>query len=290
MVFGTYWPWFFAAGVVGIALSIVFIYFTLYYTDYTHRPVLEIVKSSLTGPATNIISGMALAFETTALPAIAIGLSLILANKLGEWSGVPDGGLYGTAIATMGMLATCAYILAMDTFGPIVDNAGGIVEMSGESEETEKRIARQRLEIPTERFTILLLSGGFGVGRVHEIAGSVVALLGSYARHAFNLLVVCGRNDRLRTDLEHTAFPRNVHALETDLERKGAVVEKADVVRLEVSAQLPAETLDDRAVVREPVVAPYFLQPIHEFFQGRKIGSRHQDGLVERLGKHFQNF
>ena len=83
-------------------------------------------------------------------------------------------------------------------------------------------------------------------------------------------------------------FPRNVHALETDLERKGAVVEKADVVRLEVSAQLPAETLDDRAVVREPVIAPYFFQPILEFFQGREIGSRHQDGLVERLGRHFQ--
>ena len=96
------WPWFFAAGVVGIALSIVFVYLTLYYTDYTHRPVLEIVKSSVTGPPTNIISGFAVALETTALPAIAIGFALILSNQLGVWSGIPNGGLYGTAIATMG--------------------------------------------------------------------------------------------------------------------------------------------------------------------------------------------
>jgi K(+)-stimulated pyrophosphate-energized sodium pump len=159
-MFGSYWPWFFAAGVVGILLAIVFIYITLYYTDYTHRPVLEIVKSSLTGPATNIISGMAVAFETTALSAIAIGFALILANKLGEWSGIPDGGLYGTAIATMGMLATCAYILAMDTFGPIVDNAGGIVEMSGETEETQKRIAR----LDAAGNTTKALTKGYAVG------------------------------------------------------------------------------------------------------------------------------
>jgi K(+)-stimulated pyrophosphate-energized sodium pump len=159
-MFGSYWPWFFAAGVVGILLSIVFVYITLYYTDYTHRPVLEIVKSSLTGPATNIISGFAVALETTALPAIAIGVALIASNKLGEMSGIPDGGLYGTAIATMGMLATCAYVLAMDTFGPIVDNAGGIVEMSGESEETQKKIAR----LDAAGNTTKALTKGYAVG------------------------------------------------------------------------------------------------------------------------------
>jgi K(+)-stimulated pyrophosphate-energized sodium pump len=159
-LFGSYWPWFFAAGVVGIVLSIVFVYLTLYYTDYTHRPVLEIVKASLTGPATNIISGFAVALETTAFPAIAIGVALIFANKLGEMSGIPDGGLYGTAIATMGMLATCAYVLAMDTFGPIVDNAGGIVEMSGESEETQRKIAR----LDAAGNTTKALTKGYAVG------------------------------------------------------------------------------------------------------------------------------
>ena len=152
--------WFFAAGVVGIVLSIVFVHITLYYTDYTHRPVLEIVKASVTGPATNIISGMSVAFETTAIPAIAIGIALILSFNLGVWSGIPNGGFYGTAIATMGMLATCAYVLAMDTFGPIVDNAGGIVEMSGESEETQKKIAR----LDAAGNTTKALTKGYAVG------------------------------------------------------------------------------------------------------------------------------
>jgi K(+)-stimulated pyrophosphate-energized sodium pump len=75
-------------------------------------------------------------------------------------SGIPDGGLYGTAIATMGMLATCAYVLAMDTFGPIVDNAGGIVEMSGESEETQKKIAR----LDAAGNTTKALTKGYAVG------------------------------------------------------------------------------------------------------------------------------
>lgn len=122
--------WFFYAGLVGIALSIVFLNVTLYYTDHRFRPVQEIAKASTGGPAMNIISGMNVAFETTAISAIAISLALLISFKLGEMSGAQSGGLYGTAMATMGMLAPCAYILAMDTFGPIVDNAGGIVEMS----------------------------------------------------------------------------------------------------------------------------------------------------------------
>jgi len=152
--------WYFYAGLVGIGLSLVFVYLTLYYTDYGYRPVLDIVKASKTGPATNIISGLAVAFETTALPTIAIVIALILAYLCGVNSGVPNGGLYGTAIATMGMLATCAYILAMDTFGPIVDNAGGIVEMSGQSEETEKKIAR----LDAAGNTTKALTKGYAVG------------------------------------------------------------------------------------------------------------------------------
>jgi processive 1,2-diacylglycerol beta-glucosyltransferase len=77
---------------------------------------------------------------------------------------------------------------------------------------TEDRLARQRLEIPTSRFTVLLLSGGFGVGRVREIAQSVSNVLGSYTRQAFNLIVVCGKNEVLRSEVERTGFPSNVHA------------------------------------------------------------------------------
>ncbi|MBF8293941.1 MAG: hypothetical protein HW389_486 [Bacteroidetes bacterium] len=77
---------------------------------------------------------------------------------------------------------------------------------------TEKRVARQKLELPTGRFTVLLLSGGFGVGRVEEIVERVSNLLASFRRHSFNLLVVCGRNERLRIDLEKRGFPHNIHA------------------------------------------------------------------------------
>jgi K(+)-stimulated pyrophosphate-energized sodium pump len=130
------WIWFFGAGVVGLATSVVFVYITQYYTAGTYRPVREIAEASKTGPATNIISGVAVGFETTAVTAITIAVALLISHWLGEQAGLKSasgtnvGGIFGTAVATMGMLMTTAYILAMDTFGPITDNAGGIAEFS----------------------------------------------------------------------------------------------------------------------------------------------------------------
>jgi K(+)-stimulated pyrophosphate-energized sodium pump len=130
------WVYFFAAGIVGLATSVAFVYITQYYTAGTYRPVREIAEASKTGPATNIISGTAVGFETTAVTAITIGIALWTSYWLGSQanlestSGANVGGIFGTAVATMGMLMTTAYILAMDTFGPITDNAGGIAEFS----------------------------------------------------------------------------------------------------------------------------------------------------------------
>ncbi len=130
------WVWFFGAGVVGLATSIAFVYITQYYTAGSHRPVREIAEASRTGPATNIISGTAVGYETTFVTAVTIGIALFLSHALGERAGLVSadgrnvGGIFGTAVATMGMLMTTAYILAMDTFGPITDNAGGIAEFS----------------------------------------------------------------------------------------------------------------------------------------------------------------
>jgi K(+)-stimulated pyrophosphate-energized sodium pump len=132
-------------GLIGIVTSIAFVYITQYYTSGSYRPVKEIAEASKTGPATNIISGLAVGFETVALPALAIGAALISSYWLGDTVDFPNigegsgwmlgsGGIFGTAVATMGMLMAGAYILAMDTFGPITDNAGGIVEMSGQPE------------------------------------------------------------------------------------------------------------------------------------------------------------
>jgi K(+)-stimulated pyrophosphate-energized sodium pump len=130
------WVYFFFCGVVGLATSVAFVYITQFYTAGSFRPVREIANASRTGPATNIISGTAVGFETTAVTAIAIGIALFASFWLGEQAnlvnaeGVNVGGIFGTAVATMGMLMTTAYILAMDTFGPITDNAGGIAEFS----------------------------------------------------------------------------------------------------------------------------------------------------------------
>jgi K(+)-stimulated pyrophosphate-energized sodium pump len=130
------WVYFFAAGVVGLATSVAFVYITQYYTAGSYRPVRDIAEASKTGPATNIISGTAIGFETTAVTAITIAIALFVSHWLGTQAnlmsstGVNVGGIFGTAVATMGMLMTTAYILAMDTFGPITDNAGGIAEFS----------------------------------------------------------------------------------------------------------------------------------------------------------------
>jgi K(+)-stimulated pyrophosphate-energized sodium pump len=130
------WIYFFAAGLVGLATSVAFVYITQYYTAGSYRPVRDIAEASKTGPATNIISGTAIGFETTAVTAITIAIALFVSHWLGTQAnlvsptGVNVGGIFGTAVATMGMLMTTAYILAMDTFGPITDNAGGIAEFS----------------------------------------------------------------------------------------------------------------------------------------------------------------
>jgi len=130
--------WFALAGITGLLTSVAFVYITQYYTAGSWRPVKEIAAASRTGHATNIISGVAVGFETTAATTIVISIALFAAYWLGNTSSIEHGGIYGTAIATMGMLMTAAYILAMDTFGPITDNAGGIAEMSHAPEQTRR--------------------------------------------------------------------------------------------------------------------------------------------------------
>ncbi len=138
--------YFFGAGVVGILTSLAFVYITQYYTSGNWRPVKEIAEAAKTGPATTIISGVAVGFETTASSTITIAIALFLSHWLGDqWgqaTGLPHGGIYGTAVATMGMLMSAAFILAMDTFGPITDNAGGVASMARASEETRERTDR----------------------------------------------------------------------------------------------------------------------------------------------------
>ncbi len=113
--------------VVGALMSIV----TEYYTAMGKRPVNSIVKQSSTGHATNIIGGISIGMESTAVPTIILAAGII--------SSYSFAGLYGVAIAAAGMMATTAMQLAIDAFGPIADNAGGIAEMSGLPKEVRER-------------------------------------------------------------------------------------------------------------------------------------------------------
>jgi len=134
---GTYsWMYFALCGLIGMLDSYLFLMVTQYYTDYNYAPVKAIANSSQTGHATNIISGLSVGLESTSIPVILISTSLIVSYNLGLKTNIVDeshahlAGLYGTAVATMGMFVSGVFILSMSGFGPIADNAGGIIEMS----------------------------------------------------------------------------------------------------------------------------------------------------------------
>jgi K(+)-stimulated pyrophosphate-energized sodium pump len=155
-------PWLFAAAMIGLVASCLFASLARYYTSARYRPVRSIARASVTGAATNVIAGLAVALECTALPVLTISAALLGAYACGVHAlpGVPGAGLYGTAVATTGMLSTVAYVLSMDMFGPITDNAGGIAEMSGEPEEVRARTDR----LDAVGNTTKALTKGYAIG------------------------------------------------------------------------------------------------------------------------------
>jgi len=132
------WMSFFACALVGVATGNISIWIAEYYTDVPYGPVQSIVKASETGAATNIIGGLSVGMTSTGPSTLLVGAAVLASFWIGEASGLvaenglPLGGLYGTAVATMGALSSAAYVLSMDVFGPISDNAGGICEMSNQ--------------------------------------------------------------------------------------------------------------------------------------------------------------
>jgi len=130
------WIYFALCGLIGIVDSYLFLIITQFYTDYNYPHVKSIASASQTGHATNIISGLSVGLESTTIPSLLISISLIVSYNLGIKTNIVDdghshlAGLYGTAVATMGMFVSGVFILSMSGFGPIADNAGGIIEMS----------------------------------------------------------------------------------------------------------------------------------------------------------------
>ncbi|MEX0346828.1 MAG: sodium-translocating pyrophosphatase [Rhizobiaceae bacterium] len=120
----------FYCGLAGLAVTGLIIWITEYYTGTGKRPVVSIAQASVTGHGTNVIQGLAVSLEATALPAVVIIAGIIVAFNLA--------GLFGIAIAVTTMLALAGMVVALDAFGPVTDNAGGIAEMAGLDPEVRK--------------------------------------------------------------------------------------------------------------------------------------------------------
>ena len=113
----------FLCGLVGLGVTALIVVITEYYTGTNFRPVKSIARSSVSGHGTNVIQGLAMSLESTAAPALVIIVGIVLTFQFA--------GLFGVAIATTTMLSLAGFIVALDAFGPVTDNAGGIAEMAG---------------------------------------------------------------------------------------------------------------------------------------------------------------
>ncbi|MBQ2367286.1 MAG: sodium-translocating pyrophosphatase [Bacteroidaceae bacterium] len=165
------------AVVVGLLVGIVIGQATEYYTSQSYKPTQKVSESGVTGPATVIISGMGLGMLSTAIPVVAVVVGILLSYMLATgFSMNPEDitiGLYGIAIASVGMLSTLGITLATDAYGPIADNAGGNAEMSG----LEPEVRRRTDALDSLGNTTAATGKGFAIG---SAALTALALLASY--------------------------------------------------------------------------------------------------------------
>lgn len=177
---GRFWWHYFACGAVGIATAVALFHITQYYTEHRFRPVRELAEASRGGPSLTLLGGLAIGLESAAAPFMTVVAATLGSYHIGALTGLTGGGLFGMAVATMGMLGVAGYVLAMDAFGPIVDAAGGIVEMT---------VARERPDV-RGRTVVLDAVGNTTKALTKAYAASAAALA--------SLLLVSGYLDEVR--------------------------------------------------------------------------------------------